>query len=607
MADPVIYDGMTAKEWVEAALVNPDVIQQAKKIAYREIRERPRNTWYSSEQNNEQALFSGMRQQWPMLYTFRQAGYSHMELFADFFFDFNDLPAPACHKEVYDRYKGGYGDELMCVIFPREHGKTTGIVKIFAWHGACYFNYYGWRRKDPKRMIGHPFVIIASAGSRLSKGILAHLKEEFEQNELLNAAFAPPWYDTLKVTKGRDNPWNEDNIILSNRCRVFASGMSSQVRGELHGPFRPTLILIDDAEGERDINTLDTIKKNRDVFENAIMFSRQRTGKYRGRVVVVGSVVHEQCLVNHIRKVDDRFKTIYRKALTRGADGKQRALWPENKSVEMLLQEKEAARKVGKLRNWMQENQNEAMTKTDRPFPLEKNRYWEGDFDFNRSSAQRYIKVRRTYDYENNEIGRDMIVPVNVYFGIDLGRDDKRSSDYNVIMAIGISALSDIFILDYWRKQTGLMSDVITQLFDMVKKYHPKLVTVETIGHQKTTYHAIKNEMRLKNFFFSLQTQNMGSIDSKVVKVSETLEPRWHNGAVYLRPGMYEFEEEQKDFPQAEHDDLLDGLWLSVVNSRPCSARSLHSTGESSYVTDGPDRRRRQAEPFRKTNPLLRA
>lgn len=598
----VKYEGRTPKEWVQH-LQDPvnwkdfASLQFVRQTARDEIEQRPPNSWVVTDPIG---YLTAMSQNWPMLWAFRQAGYGDMAIFSSFFFDFiEDGYVPPCHREVYARYAAGYGENLLNVLYPREHGKTTAFVKMKAWHGACYFNYWGWRSSDPKRMTGHPFIVIGSESSGHAKRVLHHIKSEIKYNDLLNAAFSPPDSETLKSLKrNEDFMWNVDQVILTNMACILAVGRGSQTRGLLHLAFRPTLYLLDDLEGNKKVTNISIIKETRDWLSTEIMMSRQRSSKYIGRVCIYGTVVHENCLVNHLRKKSKMFRTVARTAIETNPDtGEQVALWPERKSLEFLLDERERFAGDGNLAQWLQENMNQAMSKGQKAFAIEKIKYFDAAYKWSDRDQHGFLDMHRVWMPENGDssvMHWDGSVPVLTFVGVDVAAGEEASSDYNVVMVIAVDHVENVYVLEYWRKQTGSISEVRDQVFRLAQKYRARSVTVETVGTQRWMFNEIRKHQRKIGQWFKLIAEAHRSQQSKATRCAIEIEPRVDAGALHVRPNHTELLAEMHDFPEAEHDDLTDGLWLAVHNARRSPKKELRVDNNHQYTSrqdmiTGPD------------------
>lgn len=561
-----------------------EAVEYVRERARDEVAARPKNKWLYSEDRSD--FLHRMAANWPTLHAFRQAGYADVALFSSFFFDFIDNGyVPEHHREVYEVYKSGYGKPLVNVTYPRQSGKTTALVKVPAWHGACYFNFWGWRSNKSKQMTGHPFIIIGSETRDQALDVLAHIKLEFEFNELLNAAFAPPAQESLKPP-GRQHAWNINNIILTNYSRILALGRLSQTRGKLHLSFRPTLFLLDDLEGNTKVTNIRILQDTRTWLFTEVLPARHMSANYNGRVYVYGNVVHEHCLVNHLRRKSDMFHTMYRQALEPDADGELTSIWPERRPTNLLVREREEYSKEGRLAEWLQENMNEAMVRAERPFGSEKLMFYEAEYGWSARDHLGYLAIDRVYNEQRGRIYWNRTNPVCTYLGVDVAAGEESASDYNVVLVIAVDHREDVYVLDYWHKKTGSISEVRDQIFRLAGKYNVRACTIEVIGTQRWMYNEVRKRQRELGQWFKLIPEKHSSQMSKQERCAILLEPRFDSGALRLRKDMLELQTELQQFPQGEHDDIVDALWLALAYARPAPNRSLQIDQEFDTLTE---------------------
>ncbi len=173
-----------------------------------------------------------------------------------------------------------------------------------------------------------------------------------------------------------------------------------------------------------------------------------------------------------------------------------------------------------------------------------------------------------------HDINEDFI-PITVYIGVDPAAGDTVRSCFNVVMVIGLDAHANMYILEYWRVRTAIASNVVEKILDLAKKYHAKKVVIETTGYQHTLYAETKKKAAEREIWSKIAPElqkNTGTKDERI----EMLEPRFSSGRMHLADvGMTALISELHDFPQSEHKDCLDALWLAVTGARRCPHSSI--------------------------------
>jgi predicted phage terminase large subunit-like protein len=138
----------------------------------------------------------------------------------------------------------------------------------------------------------------------------------------------------------------------------------------------------------------------------------------------------------------------------------------------------------------------------------------------------------------------------------------KGDPDYNVVMTCAKDVLEgDIYVVDYFRKKCS-PGEVIKELFRHVKAYAPLKVGIETVAYQNTLCYWIKEQMRKRNEFFTIEPIRQGRA-SKSTKIMG-LQPVFASGTIRIRSFMTDLTAELLAFPYGRNDDIIDALAMQV-------------------------------------------
>ncbi len=180
---------------------------------------------------------------------------------------------------------------------------------------------------------------------------------------------------------------------------------------------------------------------------------------------------------------------------------------------------------------------------------------------------------------------------LHVYTTIDPATDPQLSLsksddlDFSVVMTCGKDMMTgDIYVLEYFRERCN-PGEMINALFDHVDRWHPKLVGYEDVAYQKSLDYWIKEEMRKRSVFFTLEAIHRTSKKSKQTHIMG-LHPIAAAEAIHLRPFMKELVTEFLSFPRGSHDDLIDCLSMQTQLWKRTRAK-LRSTTKA--IADGFD------------------
>jgi hypothetical protein len=274
-------------------------------------------------------------------------------------------------------------DPFVNIIVPRKFGKTTTVQVGYILYSICYKT--------------ELYILMCSESGPEARSNMRTVKYELSTNEAIEYYFGK-----MKATKVRDNEgkWSEDLARTSNGVWLVCKGCLGQVRGIKAINVPPTLILGDDLQSQKSTLTITTLDKSDNWWENEVVFSRavkyKNKGKWHhGKVRLLGTVVHQDCIVQRKRK-DARYQTIYMQAIrVPGIDEltvfptaeeypERRSIWPEMFPLHELDKQYNDYNTSGKGRNWMQERMNVAMSRDDRPFDVKDVKFWsdkEAHFD----------------------------------------------------------------------------------------------------------------------------------------------------------------------------------------------------------------------------------
>lgn len=198
-----------------------------------------------------------------------------LHIFGRFFFP-EEIPeeqdTPEIHLDIHRelRKEGNSG-----IIVPRGHAKTTW-ARIDIIHDIVY---------------GHePFIVLISATMEDAKLSYAYVKSQLESNELLRTIYGNlvPDINPFKRRKWTDRHFETENGIVCI-ARGAGKGRGLNIRGR-----RPSKILIDDLEDDQSVRSRQQRQRLEDWLKRVVIPSLDRK---RGRVKMIGTVLHYDCLV----------------------------------------------------------------------------------------------------------------------------------------------------------------------------------------------------------------------------------------------------------------------------------------------------------------------
>ncbi len=373
---------------------------------------------------------------------------------------------------------------------------------------------------DPNRTHG-----IFSHTRPIAKSFLKQIKREFEQNTFLKGLFPDILYEN---PEGEAKQWSLDGGIVVKRTNnpkeatVEAWGL---VDGQPISKHFDTLIY-DDVVTRESVSTPDQIKKTTEAWEMSLNLAAQG-----GRKRYIGTRYH---LFDTYSTMLDRgsVKPRIKPATHDGTMDGEPVLWTKEE-----LHEKR--RDMGPYTFSCQLLQNPV---ADRAMSF---------------------KIDWLKFYENLSDTKGW----NKYLIVDPASAKKKTSDYTVMMVIGLAPDGNYYLLSAIRDRLNLTQRA-AKLFELHREWEPKKVGYEKYGKDADIEH-IEYEMEQRNYRFSI-TEIGGSM-AKEDRI-KMLIPKFEQAKMWL-PKKLSFvdsegksvdfiqkfiDDEYKAFPVCIHDDMLD-------------------------------------------------
>jgi len=465
--------------------------------------------------------------------------------------DFMRSETPPFHYEVSDAIDDKSVKQL-AIILPRGHGKTVltkaSILKDFVFCPKDDMLFYAW----------------VSATQKLSVGNMDYIKHHLEFNDKFLYYFGK--------TKG--GKWTEEDIELSNGCKLISKSNVSGIRGGAKLHKRYDLIILDDFEHEANTISRDARDKNANLV-TAVVYPAIEP--HTGRLRVNGTPVHydsfiNNLLINHDRaKSDDKdfaWKLITYKAITKSGESLWHSWFPKSK----LEEKKKFYHDSGQASKFYQEYMMEVQSAEDSLWTRKHIKYWKGFYEYGADDNQSYLII----DGEK--------FPVNCFVGCDPATDiDTKEADFSVIMCIAIDSDNNLYTLEYERHRSiptiGAKNaenevidrkGVVDYILEMHQKYHCISSTVEDVAMNRSVFQALNDERRRLNKFDVAVIPEKPGGRQKINRIYSGLSGRFSMGTVHIRENMFDLTNEIVTFgPRMAHDDTIEALFYANLHSFP--------------------------------------
>jgi predicted phage terminase large subunit-like protein len=418
------------------------------------------------------------------------------------------VPTPQLHREMWEDCCSTH--KYVAEAAPRGHAKSSSITLAYVLAVALF------RQRD--------FIVIVSDTWGQAVEFLRDIKTELLENEQIIKDF-----ETRKALKD-----SEDDIIFQMRdghkFRIVARGSEQKVRGLKWNHRRPNLIVIDDAEGDEQVES----KNRRDKFFKWLMKALLPCGSDDCLFRWVGTILHFDSALERIMK-DSTWKT-RRYSAHKGFDDFSEILWPEKFNERRLRDIREKYVIQGESDGYSCEYLNQPIA--------------EGDAYFRRENLLEMSDVER-------KMIREGKLPVVYYAGWDFAVTKDQKSDYTVCSIWGVASNNKKYKVDCRRGRFD-SKEIVDEMLSVQQAYAPACHFVEggTINNSLGPF--LFSEMASKGKYLNLVKLN--STKDKITR-GRTLQAITKARDLIFDKEISEWpemEEEYTRFPKGQHDDIVD-------------------------------------------------
>ncbi len=465
----------------------------------------------------------------------------------------NKSNSPTYHYTISKKMISTQPGERICIILPRGFGKSI-LSKAAILHKLCFSgkdsqNFIAWVSEEQGQAIDH----------------LKYIRHHLEMNKTIKYYFGN--MDGGSAGKR----WTEKDLVTPKGDRIIAKGTSQRLRGRAEVDVRYTGIILDDFESELNTRTPERRADIKRWVVSTIYPALEESPGNEGWIWLSGTIVHYDSFLQMTydgfkkAKEDNRsypWQVFFHRAIE---DGKP--LWSEQFPLSKLESKKREFIEAGLVNKFAQEYMNDARDISNASFKIDRIQYFAGE--------RKYINGFN-YIAEHDEM-----IPVNLYIGVDLAATASETSDYQVILVMGIDSRSNRYVLEYFRERIPTF-DVPQKIIDIAKKYNPvKRVTIETVAAQEMVRDMVTRmsaqEKRLMPGIFK-GVKPPGRI-KKADRLETTLGPIVNSKKLYIRREMTEIVDEFFEHPKPRNDDIMDALYYADYFARAPKSAATSKKG----------------------------
>lgn len=394
----------------------------------------------------------------------------------------------------------------------RESAKTTYVMRTFPVYCLVY----------PSHDLD--FIVLVSNNEDTARDKLDSIKTEYRLRDFLASNLVSEVENNEDAYEVVVKPYPSGEPI---NVRIVALGKGSHIRGLESCGRRPKIVILDDVQGDDDVDSDLTVKKDMKWFLGDVLFLGETC-----RIFMIGNNLGERSLIEYTfaNAEDLQFKCMRTPALD--VETESVSAWPDKLPAKKLIEERTHFQNLGKLDVWYRERMCKSTSPDDQRFKREMFRY-----------------------YDPKHVPKEM----NVYTTVDLAISQNKRSDFTAVCTVGVTPDNHWFVLeiDYGRWKPD---EIIDAIFRAASKWKPLETGWEKVAFQAVIGHLIEKEMPERGIFF--RSKGLIAERRKELRI-EMLAPRFSAGTVWFPKGagfLTELEGELLKFPTGIHDDLIDAL-----------------------------------------------
>jgi hypothetical protein len=431
--------------------------------------------------------------------------------------------SPEFHLKILTEAKAS---RRLAIHAPRESAKSTVLNFLYTTHGIAF--------KQIR------FVVLVQNTYMKAVGSLENIKKEFRDNQRLKTDYG------VQIKKDREG----DSIFrhpsgFETRFLCKGAEQIGSVRGEKFGAWRPDLILGDDMEDDEMVLNPDRRRKYREIFDEALIPAGDVD---RCKFIFIGTILHDDAIMSHlISKGEYRdYRKLFYKARYIGPNtGEVKSLWEDKWTVAHL--------------NALEKEKPAVFAKEYQGDPASGLRSQFNKSDFRRWTVENMIAI--LFDEEGKIIAKHDLKDCKAAISCDLAWEQKRESDFGVIMPGFLTPNSELLIDEYICKK-GMRPDEIEEiLFSMEERLRNITGKSVSIGFEKAKLEKVmkwllKDAMKRRNHYLIFKDLLWDA--DKITRIVTRLQPRYVQHSIYHKSGMGDLEHQLIRIPDGAHDDLPD-------------------------------------------------
>jgi len=450
-------------------------------------------------------------------------------------------PAPPFHREMYDMMvdiitTGGKSNIVEAA--PRGHSKSTLWSFLFPVWCATY----GLKR----------VMAIFCDTSGQAEGFLANIKSEFENNDHILEDFG----------KMQGKTWKVDEIVLKNDVKMSAKGSGTAVRGIRYKHMRPDLLIFDDIQDRKAMNSPDQRKELREWYDRDVI---PLGDPKKCDVVTVGNIIHYADLMTELLERPGVEARKYQAII----EWSKSTLWDDWTKIYTDKSRGTKQRKAD-ARAFFEEHEDEMMAGVETIWP-ERWSYYAYMLLITDQGLAPFLS-----EYQNDPIdpAQQWISPINFQYydelpspnelvfkgAVDPSMGKGKKSDFSAICTVARDNAGFLYVVDS-NAERRHPDKITNDILDLTKMYHYEEFAVETIAFQELFSHDLKKAGMARGIYLNVvEVKPRTDKEIRIMKLQSFIK----NGYLKFHRSQKELIDQLVYLGKWANDDQADALEMAV-------------------------------------------
>jgi predicted phage terminase large subunit-like protein len=438
----------------------------------------------------------------------------------------------------------------LAVIAPRESAKTTWVSLAYVLRCAVEGR--------------EPYILLLSDSEDQAEQFLAAIRTELGLHAANEAGHTLAAIYPEACGEGPE--WRRDHLLLNNGVLIESLGRGSKIRGRKNRQHRPTLIVIDDCQSNRDILSLAEREKTLKWFTQEVL----PCGSSSTNFISVGSALHRDAVAVRAQSLPGWTGVTFAAIVA----------WPERMDLwrewELLATNLADPNRHTTAANYYAQNQSEmdrggvSFWPSFKPLPvLMMKRAEIGHRQFlteyqgqpdSPEGAEWPGEYFDRPDFLFTDWPRDVLFTI-IALDPSKGRADPNT-DYQAVAIIMLSRDGKLWVDCECHREP--VADMVARAVELARHYRPHSLAVETNQGLDLLIPEFERFMAAARLTVPLQSVQHYST-SKVARIRR-LGPYLSRGQIRVRntAGGRILLDQLRDFPNGAHDDAPDALEIGV-------------------------------------------